>query len=140
GRFLGAPAGELAWLAAAIVLSGVVTGILTGLLGIGGGAVIVPALYEVFRILGVPEEVRMQLCIGTSLAIIVPTTVRSYLAHRARGLVIPEVMRLWAVPSVVGVAIGSAAAVVAPAALFKTAFVVIVTLIATKLLLGRESW
>jgi len=82
----------------------------------------------------------MQLCVGTSLAIIVPTTVRSYLAHRARGLVIPEVMRLWAVPSIVGVAIGSAAAVVAPADLFKAAFVVIVGLIATKLLLGRDSW
>ena len=54
--FLGASAGELAWLAAAIVLSGVVTGVLAGLFGIGGGAVIVPALYEVFRILGVPEE------------------------------------------------------------------------------------
>ena len=91
--FLGASAGELAWLAAAIVLSGVVTGVLAGLFGIGGGAVIVPALYEVFRILGVPEEVRMQLCIGTSLAVIVPTTVRSYLAHRDRGEGIREVVR-----------------------------------------------
>src|SRR5205807_10535866 len=118
GRFLGAPAGELAWLAAAIVLSGVVTGILTGLLGIGGGAVIVPALYEVFRILGVPEEVRMQLCIGTSLAIIVPTTIRSYLAHRARGEGIREVVRQWAVPAVVGVAVGSLLAAFAPATLF----------------------
>jgi uncharacterized protein len=50
------------------------------------------------------------------------------------------VMRLWAVPSIVGVALGSAAAVVAPADLFKAAFVVIVGLIATKLLLGRDSW
>ena len=40
-----------------------------------------PVLYEVFRVLGVPDEVRMQLCVGTSLAIIVPTTIRSYLAH-----------------------------------------------------------
>jgi uncharacterized membrane protein YfcA len=75
--FLDVPLGELAWLAAAILVSGAVTGILAGLFGIGGGALIVPALYEVFRILGVPEEVRMQLCIGTSLAIIVPTTIRS---------------------------------------------------------------
>jgi len=51
----GAPAGELALLAAAIVVGGVITGILAGLFGIGGGAVIVPVLYEVFRILGVPE-------------------------------------------------------------------------------------
>src|SRR5438046_10642028 len=109
---LGVPLNELLWLALAVVIAGVVTGLLAGLCGIGGGAVIVPVLYEAFRLAGVPEEVRMQLCIGTSLAIIVPTAVRSYLAHRARGLVIPEVMRLWAVPAVIGVAIGSAAAVV----------------------------
>ena len=67
---------------------GIVTGILAGLFGIGGGAIIVPVLYEVFRILGVPEEVRMQLCVGTSMAIIVPTTIRSYLTHRAKGAVL----------------------------------------------------
>ena len=136
----GMPVIELVELAAATIAAGVVTGLLAGLFGIGGGAVIVPVLYEAFRLAGVPEAVRMQLCIGTSLAIIVPTTVRSYLAHRARGLVIPEVMRLWAVPATVGVAIGSAAAVVAPPELFKAAFVVIASLIATKLLLGRDSW
>jgi uncharacterized membrane protein YfcA len=97
-------------------------------------------LYELFRMFQVPEEVRMQLCIGTSLAIIVPTTVRSYRAHRAHGLVIPEVLRLWTVPAILGVAIGSAAAAVAPAGLFKIAFVAIAAVIATKLLLGRASW
>ena len=91
------PAGELILLTAAVSVAGVVTGILAGLFGIGGGAVIVPVLFEVFRVLGVPEEVRMQLCVGTSLAIIVPTTVRSYWAHRTRGLVIAQVMRAWAV-------------------------------------------
>jgi uncharacterized protein len=138
--FLDVPLGELAWLAAAILISGAVTGILAGLFGIGGGALIVPALYEVFRVLGVPEEVRMQLCIGTSLAIIVPTTIRSYWAHRARGEGIREVVRLWAIPAVVGVAIGSLLAAFAPAVLFKIAFVVIVSLIAVKLLFGRDSW
>ena len=136
----GMPVLDLIELAAATIAAGVVTGLLAGLFGIGGGAVIVPVLYEAFRLAGVPEEVRMQLCVGTSLAIIVPTTVRSYLAHRARGLVIPEVMRLWAAPAIVGVALGSVAAVFAPAALFKAAFVVIVSVIATKLVLGRESW
>src|ERR1700719_279447 len=108
--FLDVPLGELAWLAA---------GILAGLFGSGGGALIVPALYEVFRILGVPEEVRMQLCIGTSLAIIVPTTIRSYWAHRERGEGIREVVRLWTVPAVVGVALGALLAAFAPATLFK---------------------
>jgi uncharacterized membrane protein YfcA len=138
--FLDVPLGELAWLAAAILVSGAVTGILAGLFGIGGGALIVPALYEVFRILGVPEEVRMQLCIGTSLAIIVPTTIRSYWAHRERGEGIREVVRLWTVPAVVGVALGALLAAFAPATLFKIAFVAIISMIAIKLLFGRESW
>jgi uncharacterized protein len=132
------PVAELIWLAAAVAAAGVVTGILAGLFGIGGGAVIVPVLFEVFRVLGVPEEVRMQLCVGTSLAIIVPTSVRSYWAHRTRGLVIEQVMRAWAVPSMVGVAVGSAAAAIAPAGVFKIAFAVIAGIIAAKLLFSRE--
>jgi uncharacterized protein len=134
------PVDEVIWLVAAVVSAGIMTGMLAGLFGIGGGAVIVPVLFEVFRVVGVPDEVRMQLCIGTSLAIIVPTTIRSYRAHRARGFVIAPVMRDWAVPSMIGVVLGSVAAAIAPAGMFKIAFVVIAGIIATKLLLGRDDW
>ena len=120
--------------------AGVATGLLAGLFGVGGGAIIVPVLFEVFRILDVPDAVRMQLCIGTSLAIIVPTTVRSYRAHRARGLVIPGVLRSCALPAVAGVAVGSVAAAFAPAGMFKLAFVLIAGTIAARLLVGREDW
>lgn len=137
---MGVPVAEVVWLAVAVIMAGIVTGVLAGLFGIGGGAVIVPVLFEVFRIIGVPDEVRMQLCVGTSLAIIVPTTVRSYRVHRAQGLVIREVMRYWAVPSIVGVAVGAVAAAFAPGGLFKIAFVLIAGMIAVKLLLGREDW
>ena len=136
----GVPISVLAWLAVAVMAAGVVTGLLAGLFGIGGGAVIVPVLFEVFRLLGVSEEIRMQLCIGTSLAIIVPTTVRSYRAHRAKGLVVQAVMRSWTVPAVIGVAAGSVTAAFAPAQVFKLAFVVIAAIIAAKLLAGRETW
>lgn len=132
--------GELAFLATSVIVAGAVTGVLAGLFGIGGGAIIVPVLFEVFRLLGVPDEVRMQLCIGTSLAIIVPTSVRSYRAHQARGLVLPDVMRRWALPSVAGVAVGSALAAVAPPDTFKAAFGLIACLIAAKLLVGGDRW
>jgi uncharacterized membrane protein YfcA len=131
---------EILWLAAAIVVGGVVTGILAGLFGIGGGAVIVPVLYEVFRVLGVPEEVRMQLCVGTSIAIILPTTIRSYLTHRAKGLVIPRVIRLWALPAVIGVSCGAVIAAFAPPAVFKLAFVLIAGFIAAKFLFAGDRW
>src|ERR1700730_13651485 len=136
----GVPIAELVWLAVAVMAAGVVTGLLAGSFGIGGGAHNRPGLFEGFRLLGGPEEVRMQLCVGTSLAIIVPTTVRSYRAHRAKGLVIAAVMRSWAVPAMVGVAAGSATAAFAPAQVFKLAFVVIAGVIAAKLLAGRENW
>jgi len=137
---LGIPLGEIFWLAAAIVVGGMVTGVLAGLFGIGGGAVIVPVLYEVFRVLGVPEEVRMQLCLGTSIAIILPTTIRSYLAHSAKNYVIPSVIRLWAVPAVVGVMLGAAIAAFAPAVVFKIAFAAIALFIAAKFLFVRDRW
>ena len=137
---LGYPIGEIALLALWIVIAGVVVGVLAGLFGIGGGAVIVPVLYEVFRTLDVPEELRMQLCIGTSLAIIVPTTVRSYIAHKKRGAVIPEVVRAWALPAVIGVAIGSVIAHYAPAQLFKIVFVVFAGLVSLRMLLGTDRW
>lgn len=134
------PVSELLWLAAAIVVAGMVTGILAGLFGVGGGAIIVPVLYEVFRILGVADEVRMQLCVGTSLAIIVPTAIRSYLTHRAKGAVLDEVLRRWTIPAVIGVAIGSAIAAFAPSGVFKLAFVVVATLVAIRFLFGRDTW
>jgi uncharacterized membrane protein YfcA len=137
---LGYPTGEIVLLALWIAGAGILVGIFAGLFGIGGGAVIVPVLYEVFRVLNVPEDVRMQMCIGTSLAIIIPTTVRSYIAHKKRGAVIPDVVRIWALPAVVGVAIGSVAAYYAPAAVFKIAFVVFASFIAVRMLFGGDRW
>jgi uncharacterized membrane protein YfcA len=137
---LGVPLSELVWLAVAIIVGGVVTGLLAGLFGIGGGAVIVPVLYEVFGILAVPDTVRMQLCIGTSLAIILPTTIQSYLTHRAKGLVVPGVLRLWTVPAVLGVICGAIIAYFAPSAVFKIAFVVIAGFIAIKFMFAGDRW
>jgi uncharacterized membrane protein YfcA len=136
----GYPPGEIALLAGWIAGAGILVGILAGLFGIGGGAIIVPVLYEVFRALGVPEDVRMQLCIGTSLAIIVPTTVRSYLGHKQRGAVYPEVVKLWSGPAVVGVVIGSLAATYAPPSVFKIAFVVFAGFVAIRMLFGADRW
>ena len=137
---LGVPAGELAALAVAIVFGGIVTGVLAGLFGVGGGAVIVPVLYEIFRVLGVPEEVRMQLCVGTSLAIIVPTSLRSFMAHRAKGNLPVGIIRDWAAPVTAGVAVGAVIAAFAPGWAFKLAFAVIASLIALRMLLGNDNW
>lgn len=137
---LGVPLDELLLLAAAIMAGGVAAGLLAGLFGVGGGVVAVPVLYEMFRLLGVPDAVHMQLCIGTSLAIMAPTNIRSYLTHRASGAVLTDVVWQWTPGVIVGIAIGSGIATVAPSPVFKIAYIVIATIIAGKLLFGRQSW
>ena len=136
----GIPLSELLLLAATMVAGGVVAGVLAGLFGIGGGLIAVPVLYEVFRLFDVPDAVHMQLCIGTSLAIMVPTSIRSYLMHRSTGAVLIEIMRQWTPGVIVGIALGSFIATFAPSIVFRIAFIVIAALIAGKLLFGRESW
>jgi uncharacterized membrane protein YfcA len=136
----GLPIGEIIWLAAVIVGGGVVTGILAGMFGIGGGGVIVPVLYEVFGAIGVSDDVRMQLCVGTSIAIIVPTNIYSFRTHRARGAVLMDVVRAWTIPAILGVALGSAIAAFSPGAVLKIAYATIASTIGFKLLLGREDW
>jgi uncharacterized protein len=137
---LGVALNELLLLGAAIIAGGVLAGVLAGLFGVGGGVIAVPVLYEVFRLLGIPDAVHMQLCIGTSLAIMAPTNIRSYLTHRATGAVLTDVVRQWTPGVIAGIAIGSAVATVAPSPVFKIAFVVIAAIISGKLLFGRESW
>jgi uncharacterized membrane protein YfcA len=131
---------ELAFLAALILAGGVLAGLLAGVFGVGGGVIVVPILYEVFRAMGVPEQVQMQLCIGTSLAIMAPTNIRSYLTHRAKGAVLTDVVWQWTPPVILGIAIGSIVATVAPGAVFKIAFIVIAGIIGGKLLFAQESW
>jgi uncharacterized membrane protein YfcA len=132
--------GEIGSLVALIVLGGALVGVLAGLFGIGGGAVIIPVLYEVFGVLGAPENLRMQLCIGTSLAIIIPTTIRSYYSHKAKGAGDPQVIRFWTLPAICGVALGSTIASFAPAAVFKIAFMVFAALISIRMLVGTDRW
>ncbi|MBV9558035.1 MAG: sulfite exporter TauE/SafE family protein [Pseudolabrys sp.] len=136
----GVPISEILWLALLIIAGGVVTGLLAGLFGIGGGGIIVPVLYEVFGVLGVPDTVRMQLCIGTSIAIIVPTTIRSYRTHMKAGVAAAGIVRQWTVPAIVGVCVGAVIAAFASSSVFKFAFIFFALVIGGKMLLGKESW
>ena len=131
---------ELAGVLVALLVAGAITGMLAAVFGVGGGAVAVPVLYEFFRFLDVPEEVRMPLCVGTSLAIIIPTSIRSFNAHRAKGAVDMSILRVWAIPVVVGVIAGSFIARYAPAEVFKAVFVVVAGISAARLLFGKDSW
>jgi uncharacterized protein len=134
------PIGELLPLAAILVAAGIASGLLAGLFGVGGGAVLVPVLYQLFGFLDVDSSVRMHLAVGTSLAIIVPTSLQSYRKHKAKGAVDNATLKVWAVPVVIGVVIGSVGAALAPAAVLKSVFIIVAGLTALKLLSGRDDW
>jgi uncharacterized membrane protein YfcA len=131
---------ELIKLAVLLIVTGALSGFLAGLFGIGGGAVLVPVFYECFRLAGVPLEVRMPLCVGTSLAVIIPTAIRSCLAHYKRGAVDLTVLRQWWPPILIGVIGGSVIARYAPERLFKIVFVAVAYSAAARLLLARATW
>src|SRR5918998_1597734 len=83
----------LAGLALAMAATGTISGTLAGLLGVGGGIVIVPVLFNVFPLFGIPEAVQMKLAVGTSLATILPTSVVSARKHRAKGAMDMDLLR-----------------------------------------------
>jgi uncharacterized protein len=134
------PVADLVWLALALIAAGAVTGVLAGLFGVGGGAVMVPVLYQLFALIGVPEEVRMHLSVGTSLAVIIPTSIRSFRGHLKRDAVDMETLKRWAIPVIAGVVLGSLIAAYVSSTALKAVFAVVATLNGLKLLIGRDDW
>lgn len=106
-------AGDLAsYLPSILVLmfTGAVAGLLAGLLGVGGGIVIVPVLFNMFGVLQLPQETAMHMAIGTSLATIIPTSIFSMRAHWKKGNVDTDLLKVWAVWALIGAIIGTAIA------------------------------
>lgn len=118
--------------------AGVGAGILAGLLGIGGGIVLVPALFLVFEHAGVELAVRMHAAVGTSLATIIPTSLASWRAHHARGAVDAALVRRWAPAIVLGAASGGVLARWINGPLLTMLFVVFAVIIAIRLVLATN--
>ena len=102
---------EYLLLAAAMMFTGGIGGILAGMLGIGGAIVIVPVLDAALAFLGVDADIRMHVAVATSLATIVPTSIASSRAHHRRSAVDLALVRRWAIfvlaGSIMGVLIAS---------------------------------
>ena len=131
---------EIVMFALAIAGAGVVSGLLAGIFGIGGGAVLVPVFYQVFGLLDVSEIVRMHLAVGSSLAIIVPTSLRSFLAHRARGAVDENLLRSYLISVPAGTILASLSAAYISSGGLRILFTVFTLLFGLKLLFNRDSW
>ncbi|HEX6638851.1 MAG TPA: sulfite exporter TauE/SafE family protein [Steroidobacteraceae bacterium] len=121
-----------------LAVSGVVSGFVAGLLGVGGGIVTVPVLEYSLRFAGVPEEYRMHVAVATSLAAIIPTALSSSRSHHARGAVDWELVRRWGISMVLAAFAGSLLASRAPVAVLAGVFGSVALLIAAKMLLPLD--
>ena len=64
-----------------MIITAVPVGFVAGLFGIGGGLITVPFLYYIFNYLNIDQQYLMHLAVGTSFAIIIPTSIVSVLTH-----------------------------------------------------------
>lgn len=131
---------RLAMLAAALVCAGLLTGFLSGLLGIGGGGLLVPVLYETFGAIGVDPGIRMHMSLATSLAVIAVTSWSSFRAHRARGVVDLGVLRRLGAWVFAGVLVGILVASRSSSDGLKWMWIVFGSIMALKMALGRDDW
>ncbi len=121
-----------------LAVSGLLSGFVAGLLGVGGGIVTVPVLEYSLRFAGVPEQYRMHVAVATSLAAIIPTAISSSRSHHARGAVDWELAKRWSVPMVLAAFAGSLVASHAPLAVLAGVFGGVALIIAAKMLLPLD--
>lgn len=119
--------------------AGAGAGFLAGLLGIGGSAIVVPALLAIFAAQSVPSDLVVPLALGTSLASMPFTALSSARAHQARGSVDWPLVRAMAPGIAVGAVGGSYLAVMLPALAVKIAFGAVLALMATRMLLTAQA-
>ncbi|MCB1446709.1 MAG: sulfite exporter TauE/SafE family protein [Rhizobiaceae bacterium] len=134
------PLSDILIFSAALIAAGGVAGFLAGLFGVGGGAILVPVFYQVYGLLGVPDSVRTHVAVGTSLAVIVPTSIRSFNAHRRRGAVDMGLLRNWLVWIPLGTVLASVVAASVSGEVLRIVFMTLALLIAFKMFFNRESW
>lgn len=122
----------------ALAVAGALAGFLAGLLGIGGGIVMVPALFFTFETLDLGGDYRMHLAVATALAVIVPTSFVSARAHRRRGAFDGETFRAWAPWIAVGALIGVVVAGRISSAALTLFFATMAAIMGLKLLLPLD--
>jgi uncharacterized membrane protein YfcA len=140
GSLASAPYNELIILAVLVSLSGAVAGVVAGMLGVGGGIVLVPVLFQAFSFLGIDEALRMPLAVGTSLATIIPTSIRSTISHHEHGSVDWPLLKAWSIPTIAGVLIGAWIASIIGGHGLKAVFAAGAGLFGLFMLIGSEDW
>lgn len=114
------------------------SGVIAGLLGVGGGIVVVPVLEYALRFAGIPSDWRMHVAVATSLATIIPTSISSARAHHARGAIDWPLVRAWGPGMFLGALAGSVFAARVEAGVLTAVFGVVALVVAIKMLLPLD--
>jgi uncharacterized membrane protein YfcA len=122
-----------------LLITGAISGVLAGLLGVGGGIVLVPAFFYVFGALGFEGPQLMQLCLATSLATIIVTSVRSVMSHNKKGAVDWDILRTWAPGIVIGAALGVLVAASLRSGALQMIFGILALIVGLYMALGKSS-
>ncbi len=120
------------------LLTGALTGLTAGLLGVGGGLIVVPALVAIFSQRGVAPDHLMHLALGTSLATIVATSIASILAHQRHHAILWRDVSRFAPGLTLGALTGSLLAHRLPTTVLQTGFALFLMSIAASMLTGKQ--
>ncbi len=129
---------EYLLLGSIMLLTGLVSGVLAGLLGIGGGIVIVPVLEAALATQGVDPAIRMHIAVATSLATIIPTSIASSRAHHQRNSIDLDLVKRWAIFVLLGAFLGTFIAAQVDSRVLAAVFAVVALLVAIKMMLPLE--
>ncbi|MEM6373453.1 MAG: sulfite exporter TauE/SafE family protein [Pseudomonadota bacterium] len=125
---------------ALLAVIGAFAGVLAGLLGVGGGIVLVPAFFYAFQTLGYDGPHLMQMCLATSLATIIVTSVRSVLSHNKKGAVDWEILRTWAPGIVIGAVLGMMVVAQLCSTTLQAIFGILALVVGLYMGFGRKDW
>ena len=123
-----------------LVVIGGFAGLLAGLLGVGGGIVLVPAFFYAFQTLGYGGPQLMQMCLATSLATIIVTSLRSVHSHNKKGAVDWDILKKWAPGIAVGAVLGVLVAASLRSVVLQAVFGGLGVVIGLYLAFGRAHW
>jgi uncharacterized protein len=123
-----------------ILFIGAFAGVLAGLLGVGGGIVLVPAFFYAFQTLGFDGPQLMQMCLATSLATIIVTSLRSVHSHNKKGAVDWDILKTWAPGIVIGAVIGMLTVAQLRTSVLQGIFGGLALIVGLYMAFGRSEW
>lgn len=134
------PLADLLPMLALLMATGAFAGVIAGLLGVGGGIVLVPAFYYVFWSLGYQSPALMQICLATSLATIVVTSIRSVSSHHRKGAVDTSILKGWGPGIALGAVAGMLTATQLRSATLVAVFGILALAVGLYMAFGRAQW